>query len=66
MSHNIAVMPKQEQDRIQYDLLTSFWAYKEKRGIMTKPDVFKTIHQQYTDPALQDYLIQRYEYFRAM
>lgn len=65
MSHNIATKTKQEQDTIQYDLITSFWAHKEKRGLMTKPDIFKTIHQQYSDPALQDYLIQRYEYFRS-
>lgn len=66
MSHNIADKTKQEQDRIQYDLLTSFWAYKEKRGLMTKPDIFKMIHQQYPEPAMQDYLIKRYEYFKTM
>ena len=66
MVHNIAVKSKQEQDTIQYDLMASFWAYKEKRGLMSKPDVFKYIHQQFPDPALQDYLIQRYEYFKTM
>jgi len=66
MVHNIAVKSKQEQDTIQYDLMASFWAYKEKRGLMSKPDVFKHIHQQFPDPALQDYLIQRYEYFKTM
>lgn len=66
MSHNIATKSKQEQDTIQYDLLTSFWAYKEKRGLMSKPEIFKHIHAEYQDPAMQEYLIQRYEYFKAM
>lgn len=66
MSFNIATKSKQEQDTIQYDLLASFWAYKEKRGLMSKPEIFKHIHAQYHDPALQEYLIQRYEYFKAM
>lgn len=66
MSQNIATKTKHEQDIIQYDLLSSLWAYKEKRGIMSKPEIFKHIHQEYSDPALQEYLIQRYEYFKAM
>ena len=66
MSHNIATKSKQEQDTIQYDLLSSLWAYKEKRGLMSKPEIFKYIHNEYTDPAMQEYLIQRYEYFKAM
>jgi len=66
MSHNIAIKPKHEQDTIQYDLMASFWAYKEKRGLMSKPEIFKYIHQHFHDPALQEHLIQRYEYFKAM
>lgn len=66
MSHNIAAKTSHEQDLIQYDLMASLWAYKEKRGIMNKPDIFKFIHQQYADPQLQEYLIQRYEYFKMM
>jgi hypothetical protein len=66
MSHNIAIKPKQEQDAIQYDLLASFWAYKEKRGLMSKPEIFKHIHNVYQEPALQEHLIQRYEYYKAM
>ena len=66
MIHNIAVKPKHEQDAIQHDLMASYWAYKEKRGIMSKPEIFKFIHQQFSDPALHEHLIQRYEYFKAM
>ena len=66
MIHNIAVKPKAEQDAIQHDLMASFWAYKEKRGTMSKPEIFKLIHQQFADPALQEHLIRRYEYFKAM
>jgi len=66
MSHNIATKPKAEQDQIQHDLMASYWAYKERNGLMSKPEIFKYIHQHFTDPALQDHLIQRYEYFKAM
>ena len=66
MSHNIASMPKVEQDRIQHDLMASYWAYKEKHGLMSKPEIFKYIHQHITDSALQDHLIQRYEYYKTM
>ena len=65
MSHNIATKSKQEQDTIQYDLMASLWAYKEKRGLMSKPEIFKYIHNHFHDAALQEYLVQRYEYFKA-
>jgi hypothetical protein len=66
MTFNIATKTKQEQDLIQYDLLTSFWAHKEKRGLMSKPEIFKHIHAEYQDQRLQEYLIQRYEFFKHM
>jgi hypothetical protein len=66
MVHNIAVKTKQEQEAIQYDLITSFWAYKEKRGLMSKPEIFKYIHQHYAEPAIQDHLIARYEYYKTL
>lgn len=65
MSHNIATKSKQEQDTIQYDLMASYWAYKEKRGLMSKPEIFKFIHANFHDAALQEYLVQRYEHFKA-
>lgn len=66
MSHNIATKPKNEQDAIQHDLMASLWAYKEKRGLMSKPEIFKFIHQHYSEPALQEHIISRYEYFKVM
>lgn len=66
MVHNIAVKSKDEQEAIQYDLITSFWAYKEKRGLMSKPEIFKHIHQEYTDPKIQEHLIARYEHYRSL
>ncbi len=66
MSHNIAALPKNEQDAIQHDLMASFWAYKEKRGLMSRPEIIKFIHQQFSDPALQEHLMARYEYFKSM
>ena len=66
MTQNIAKKTKQQQDTIQYDLMTSYWAYKEKRGLMSKPEIFKHIHHHYQDPNLQEYLIQRYEYYKHM
>ena len=65
MSHNIATKSKQEQETIQHDLMSSYWAYKERRGLMSKPEIFKYIHQHFSDPALQDHLIQRYEYYKT-
>lgn len=64
MSHNIASKPKAEQDAIQHDLMASFWAYKEKRGLMSKPEIFKYIHQHFQDPSLQEHLIARYEFYK--
>lgn len=66
MSHNIAVKPRHEQDAIQHDLLASMWAYKERKGLMSKPDIFKFIHQHYPNPELQEHLIKRYEFFKTM
>ena len=66
MSHNIATKSKQEQDRIQHDLMASYWAYKERNGLMSKPEIFKYIHQHFVDVALQDHLIKRYEYYKTM
>ena len=66
MSHNIATKSKQEQDEIQHDLMASYWAYKERNGLMSKPEIFKYIHQHISDSALQEHLITRYEYFRTM
>ena len=66
MKHNIAAKPRSEQDAIQHDLMASFWAYKEKRGLMSKPEIFKFIHQNFHDPKLQDHLISRYEYYKTM
>lgn len=66
MVHNIAVRTKQEQEEIQYDLMTSYWAYKEKRGLMSKPEIFKYIHQNYTDVGVQEHLISRYEYYKTL
>jgi hypothetical protein len=66
MSHNIAIKSKQEQDAIQYDLMASFWAYKEKKGLMSKPEVFKFIQQNFPNPELQDHLIKRYEDYKMM
>lgn len=66
MSHNIATKSKLEQENIQYDLMASLWAYKERRGLMSKPEIFKFIHQQFTEVSLQEHLIQRYEYYKMM
>jgi hypothetical protein len=65
VSHNIATKSKQEQEAIQYDLMSSYWAYKERRGFMSKPEKFKYIHQHFTDATIQDHLIQRYEYYKT-
>lgn len=66
MKFNIAEKPKQEQDAIQYDLMASFWAYKEKRGLMSKPEIYKYIHNHFQEPTLQEHLIQRYEHYKLM
>lgn len=66
MSHNIATKPKHEQDAIQHDLMASFWAYKEKRGLMSRPEIIKYIHQHFQEPVLQEHLMQRYEFFKTM
>lgn len=66
MVHNIAVKSKEEQELIQYDLISSFWAYKEKRGLMSKPEIFKHIHNEYSDPNVQEHLIARYEYYKTL
>ena len=65
MSHNIATKPKAEQDAIQHDLMASLWAYKEKRGLMSRPEIIKFIHQQFSEPQLQEHLMARYEYFKT-
>ena len=66
MSHNIASKPQSEQDAIQHDLMASFWAYKEKRGLMSRPEIIKYIHQHFADPALQEHLRARYDYFKTL
>mgnify|MGYP005989214313 CR=1 FL=1 len=66
MSYNIAIKPQTEQDAIQHDLMASFWAYKEKRGLMSRPEIIKYIHQHFAEPSLQEHLMQRYEFFKSM
>ncbi|MUH73545.1 DUF3283 family protein [Psychrosphaera haliotis] len=66
MSHNIATMPQKEQDAIQHDLMASFWAYKEKRGLMSRPEIIKYIHQHFLEADLQQHLMDRYEYFKSV
>ena len=65
MSHNIATKPKEEQDAIQHDLMASLWAYKERRGLMSRPEIIKFIHQEFAEPQLQEHLMSRYEYFKT-
>lgn len=64
MSYNIAKKSKAEQLAIQHDLMASFWAYKEKKGLMSKPEIFKFIQQNFSDPAVRDHLIKRYEAYK--
>ena len=65
MSHNIAIKTKEEQEAIQHDLLTALWAHKVQKGLMSQPQIIKTI-QEYQDPELRQHLMSRFEYYKAL
>ncbi|HHR5899256.1 TPA: DNA polymerase III subunit theta [Providencia alcalifaciens] len=62
MSHNLAILPKDEMDKINVDLLASGVAFKERYNIPIIPEVVEREQPEH----LRDYFRERLVYYRQL
>ncbi|ATG17341.1 MULTISPECIES: DNA polymerase III subunit theta [Providencia] len=62
MSHNLAILPKDEMDKINVDLLASGVAFKERYNIPIIPEAVEREQPEH----LRDYFRERLVYYRQL
>ncbi|MTC29085.1 DNA polymerase III subunit theta [Providencia alcalifaciens] len=62
MSHNLAILPKDEMDKINVDLLASGAAFKERYNIPIIPEAVEREQPEH----LRDYFRERLVYYRQL
>ncbi|MTC31969.1 DNA polymerase III subunit theta [Providencia alcalifaciens] len=62
MSHNLAILPKDEMDKINVDLLASGVAFKERYNMPIIPEAVEREQPEH----LRDYFRERLVYYRQL